>query len=67
MQSWLKHLSETKSRSERIAELARLARTDQATAQRELRRIDQTPVVFGGAEDLEAAVRWAIRELRRNK
>jgi hypothetical protein len=62
MESWLRHLDRQKERAAYLGELAALARTDPAEAQRLKRQMDSSPRVYDGA-NLEPAVRYAIRQL----
>ena len=62
---WLAYLERQKHKTERMQELAALAKSGpegQKEAQRELRRIDRTPTVYDGAR-LRPAVEHMIKVL----
>jgi len=59
---WLSYLDRQRAQAKRLAELARMAREGKAEeAQKELRMMDRSPVVYDGAE-LEKAVRQLLKE-----
>lgn len=64
MEFWFNHLEEQKAKSEKIQELARLAKTEPERARRELRQIDKSPTVHDGAR-LYPAVRHAYNRLKK--
>ena len=62
-QRWFAYVEREKHRASEMQRLAKLAKTDQAEAQRQLRKLDRTPKVYDGA-NLYPAVRHAWRRLK---
>ena len=60
---WFASLERQQQRADEMQRLAKLARTDKAEAQRQLRQLDRTPRVYDGA-NLYPAVRHAWRRLK---
>ena len=60
---WFASIERQEQRTAEMQRLAKLAKTDQAEAQRQLRRLDRTPKVYDGA-NLYPAVRHAWRRLK---
>ena len=60
---WFAAIERQEKRAAEMQRLAKLAKTDQAEAQRQLRRLDRTPKVYDGA-NLYPAVRHAWRRLK---
>ena len=60
---WFAYLERQEQRAAEMQRLAKLAKTDQAEAQRQLRRLDRTTKVYDGA-NLYPAVRHAWRRLK---
>ena len=63
-QRWLGYLDAQGAKAKRLAELARLAKTDHAEALRQKRQMDAAPTVYDGG-NLEPAVRFLIAEIER--
>ena len=60
---WFASIERQEQRTAEMQRLAKLAKTDQAEAQRQLRQIDRQPRVYDGA-NLYPAVRHAWRRLK---
>ena len=60
---WFAYVEREEQRAAEMQRLAKLAKTDYAEAQRQLRRLDRTPKVYDGA-NLYPAVRHAWRRLK---
>lgn len=60
---WFAYLERQEQKTAEMQRLAKLAKTDQAEAQRQLRQLDRQPRVYDGA-NLYPAVRHAWRRLR---
>ena len=60
---WFAYLERQEQKTAEMQRLAILAKTDQAEAQRQLRRLDRAPKVYDGA-NLYPAVRHAWRRLK---
>ena len=60
---WFAYLEKQEQKAAEMQRLARLAKTDQAEAKRQLRQLDSAPKVYDGA-NLYPAVRHAWRRLK---